>query len=80
MDNDVGLCDGRDGEVVMTEVDCVGDVKGFGFGIDGAMAVVMLKGDANVESSEPRKSQVRRVAGLLWVMMGQSSGRRGVAL
>jgi hypothetical protein len=34
----------------VTEVDCVGDAKGLGFGIDDAMAAVMLKGDANIES------------------------------
>jgi hypothetical protein len=50
VDNGVGWCDGQDGEVVMTEVDSVGDAEGLGFGIDDAMAVVMLKGDANVES------------------------------
>ncbi len=49
VDNSVGWCDGLDGEVVMTEVDSVGDVKGLGFGIDDAIAVVMLKGDAEVE-------------------------------
>ncbi len=50
MDNGVGWCDGWDGEVVMTEVDSVGDAEGLGFGIDDTMAVVMLQGDANVES------------------------------
>jgi hypothetical protein len=49
-DNGVGWCDGRDGEVVIVEVDCVGDAKGLGFGINNAMAAVMLKGDADVES------------------------------
>jgi hypothetical protein len=48
----VGWCDGQDGEVVMAEVDCVGDAEGLGFGIDNAMAAVMLKGGANVESVE----------------------------
>ncbi len=32
------------------EVPSVGDAEGLGFGIDDAMAVVMLKGDTNVES------------------------------
>ncbi len=50
VDNGVGWCDGRDGEVVMTEVDHVIFAEGLGFGIDDAMAVVMLKGDANIES------------------------------
>ncbi len=50
VDNGVGLCDGRDGEVVMTEVDSVGDAEGLGVGIDDTMAAVMLKGDTNVES------------------------------
>jgi hypothetical protein len=49
VDNGVGWCDRRDGEVVMTEVDSVRDAKGLGLGIDDAMAAVMLKGDANVE-------------------------------
>ena len=44
VDNGVGWCDGQDGEVVMTEVNSVGDAKGLGFCIDDAMAVVMLKG------------------------------------
>ena len=34
----------------MTEVNSVRDAEGLGFGIDDAMAVVMLKGDANIES------------------------------
>ncbi len=50
VDNGVGWCDGRDGGVVMTEVDRVGDADGLGFGFDDAMAAVMLKGDTNVES------------------------------
>jgi hypothetical protein len=37
------------------EVDCVGDAEGLGFGIDDAMAAVMLKGDANVESVRAAK-------------------------
>jgi hypothetical protein len=51
-DNGVGLCDSWDGEVVMTEVDGVGDAEGLGFGINDAMAAVMLQGDANVESAK----------------------------
>jgi hypothetical protein len=50
IDNCVGWCDGQNGEIVMMEVNCVGDAEGFGFGIDDARAAVMLKGDANVES------------------------------
>ncbi len=50
VDNGVGWCDGQDGEVVMTEVDSVRDAEGLGFGINDAMAAVMLKEDADVES------------------------------
>jgi hypothetical protein len=50
VDNGVGWCDSQDGEVVMMEVDCVGDAKGLGFGIHDTMAGIMLKGDASVES------------------------------
>ncbi len=50
VDNGVGWCDSRDGEVVMMEVDSVGDAEGLGFGIDDVMAVVIIQGDANVES------------------------------
>jgi hypothetical protein len=42
VDNGVGWCDGRDGEVVMTEVNSVRDAEGLGFGIDDTMAAVML--------------------------------------
>jgi hypothetical protein len=49
MDNCVGWCDSWDGEVVVTEVNCVRDVEGVGFGIDDLMAMVMLEGDANKE-------------------------------
>ncbi len=48
-DNCVSWCDSRDGKVVMTKVDCVGNVEGLGFGINDAIAAVMLEGDANVE-------------------------------
>ncbi len=50
VDNGVGWCDGWDGELVMTEVDPIGDAEGLDFGIDDKMAAVMLKGDTNVES------------------------------
>ncbi len=73
VDNGVDWCDGWDGEVVMMEVNHVGDVEGLDFGIDGPMAAVMLTGAA---------AEVPDVvgAGLLLVMTGQASGRRGVAL
>ena len=47
VDNGVSWCDGPDGEVVMTEVNSVKDAEGLGFGIDVAMAAVMLQGDAS---------------------------------
>jgi hypothetical protein len=50
MDNGVIWCGGRDGEVVMTEVNSVRDAERLGFGINDAMAMVMLQGDTNVES------------------------------
>jgi hypothetical protein len=50
VDNGVGWCDGRDGEVVMPEADHVRGAEGLGFGINDMMAAVMLKGDANIES------------------------------
>jgi hypothetical protein len=50
VNNGVGWCDSQDDEVVMMEVNSVGDAEGLGFGIDDAMAAVMLKGVANVES------------------------------
>jgi hypothetical protein len=48
VDNCVSWCDGWDGEVVMMEVDCVRDVEGLGFGINDAMAAVILNRDAYV--------------------------------
>jgi hypothetical protein len=45
MGNCVGWCDSQNDEVVVTEVDCVGDAEGLSFGIDDAMAAVMLEGD-----------------------------------
>jgi hypothetical protein len=50
VDNGGSWCDSQDGKIVVMEVDCVRDAEGLGFGIDDAMTVVMLKGDANVES------------------------------
>jgi hypothetical protein len=61
----------------MAEVNHVRDVEGLSFGINDAMAAVMLKGDANVESI--RAAEVPGAVGG-WMMMGQPSGRRGVAL
>jgi hypothetical protein len=49
VDNSVGWCDGRDGEVVIMEGGHVRDAEGLCLGIDVAMAVVMLKGDTNLE-------------------------------
>jgi hypothetical protein len=51
VDNGVGRCDDQDGEIVVTEVNCVGDAEGLSFGVNDAMTVVMLKEDANVESN-----------------------------
>jgi hypothetical protein len=67
VDNGVGWCEGQDGEVVMAEVDSVGDAEGLGFGIDDAMAAVMLKGDTNIESV--RAAEVPGVASG-WLIMG----------
>ncbi len=50
VNNGVRWCGNPDGEVVMMEVVHVGDAEGLGFRINDAMAAVMLKGDANVES------------------------------
>jgi hypothetical protein len=61
VDNEVGWCDGRDGELMMTEVNHVGDAEGLGFGIDDVMAAVMLKRDANIESL--RAAEVPGAAG-----------------
>ncbi len=80
VDNGVGWCDSWDDEIVVTEVECVGDAEGLGFGINDAISAIMLEGNANVNQSEPWKSQMWQVAGLLWMMTGQPSGRRGVAL
>ncbi len=46
----IGWCDSWDGELVVMEVDCVRDVEEFGFGVNVAMAAVMLEEDPNVES------------------------------
>jgi hypothetical protein len=50
VDNGVGWCDGQGGEVMMMEVNSVGDAEGLGFGIGDMMAAVMLQGNTNVES------------------------------
>ncbi len=67
VDNGVGWCDGWDAEVVMTEVDSVKDAEGLGFGIDDAMAAVMLKGDADIESV--RATEVPSAASG-WLILG----------
>ncbi len=33
-----------------TDVDCVGDAEGIGFGINDVMAAVMLEGEPDIES------------------------------
>jgi hypothetical protein len=73
LDNGIGWCDGQDGEVVMMEVDRFGDVEGLGFGIDDAMAAVMLKGDAKVESI--RAAEVPGVAGG-WLIVGDDGAAK----
>jgi hypothetical protein len=59
--NGVNWCDSWDSEVVVTEVDCVGDAMGLGFGINDAMTAVLLRGDAKVDSV--RATEVPGVAG-----------------
>jgi hypothetical protein len=73
VDNCVGWCDSRDGEVVMTEVNCVRDVERLDFGIDDAMAVVMLKGDTNVESA--RAAEVPGAMGG-WLIVGDDGAAK----
>ncbi len=65
----------------MTEVNCVRNAEGLGFGIIDMMAAVILKGDANLESVRAAEvpGAAGAVAGLLWMMTRQLSGRRGVA-
>ncbi len=67
VDNGVGWCDGWDGKVVMKEVAHVRDVEGLGFGINDVIAVVMLKGDADVESA--RATEILGVASG-WLIVG----------
>jgi hypothetical protein len=43
VDNCVGWCDSQDGKVVVTKANCVGDAEGLGFGIDDAMAAVIIR-------------------------------------
>ncbi len=73
VDNGVSWCDGWDGEVVMTEFNSVGDAEGLGFGIINAMAVVMLKGDANIESF--RAAEVPGAAGG-WLIVGNDGAAK----
>ncbi len=61
VDNGVSWCDSRDSEIVVMEVDCVGDADGLDFGINVTMAAVMLKGGANVDSA--RATEVPGVVG-----------------
>jgi hypothetical protein len=56
VNNRVMWCDSRDGEIVVTGVNCVGDAEGLG--IDDMMAAGMLKGDANIESVRAAKVPV----------------------
>jgi hypothetical protein len=65
--NGVGWCEGRFGEVGMPDTDHIGDAEGLGFGINNAMSVVMLKGDADVESV--RAMEVPGAASG-WLMVG----------
>jgi hypothetical protein len=68
VDNGVGWCDGRDGQVVMMEVDSVRDAEGLGFGINDGMAAVMLQGDTNVESVRAAEEVPGVVLG--WLIVG----------
>jgi hypothetical protein len=74
VDNGVGWCDGWDGEVVMREVNSVGDVEGVGFGIDEMIAAVVLQGDANIESV--RAAEVPGAASG-WLIVGDDRAAKG---
>ncbi len=63
VDNGVSWCDSQDSEKLVTEVNCVGDAEGLSFGVDDAMAVVVLEGDANVEIETVKAVEVPGVAG-----------------
>jgi hypothetical protein len=58
----------------MAEANSVGDAEGFGFGINDAMAAVMLKGDANVESV--RAAEVPGAASG-WLIVGDDGAAKG---
>ena len=50
VDDGVGRCDSQDGEVVVAEVNCVRNAEGFGLGVNDAVAAIVLRGDAYVET------------------------------
>ena len=50
MDDGVSGCHGWDGEVVVAEVNCVGDAESFGLCVDDTVAAIVFEGDANVET------------------------------
>ncbi len=57
----------------MTEVNSVGDAEGLGFGIDDAMAAVMLERDADVESV--RAAEVSGAASG-WLIVGDDGAAK----
>ncbi len=50
MDNGVGGCYSWDGEVVVAEVNCVRNAESVGLGVDDAVAAIVFKGEADVET------------------------------
>ncbi len=51
---------------MVTEVDCVGDAEGLSFGVNDAVAAVMLEGDTNAVSV--RATKVHNAAGVWFVV------------
>jgi hypothetical protein len=50
VDDGVGGCDSRDGEVVVAEVNCVRNAESFGFGVNDVVTAIVFEGDAYVET------------------------------
>ena len=50
MEDTVIICDGGLGEVVVEKLDCVGEDKGFGGGVDNVEATIVVESRSNVKA------------------------------
>ena len=80
MDNEVFRCEDRLDQVIMPEIDGVGEEKHFGGAIDNVESEEVVEGRSDVETMVALEVPGLVGDGFLWMTTPQPAGPMGVAL